>query len=219
MMKENAKEFWNRIDELKNGNSMHWLSEQCGMSKYTLQTTKNRGSVPKLDIVEKLAAMFDVSVGWLMAGEEEYREMEVGSPGNSSGVPFYNITAIAHLSEVLDNNSVLPDYYVDYQPFNDCTAYVPVYGDSMLPRFSSGDVIALKQLNNLSLILWGEAYVVVTTEEANSLCTLKLVFPGSAAEEVILRSTNPEYTGDMPIHKRDIVSLFIVKGKIRQVQM
>ena len=218
-MKENAKEFWNRIDEPKNGNSMHWLSEQCGMSKYTLQTTKNRGSVPKLDIVEKLATMFDVSVGWLMAGEEEYREMEVGSPGNNSGVPFYNITATAHLSEVLDNNYVLPDYYVDYQPFNDCTAYVPVYGDSMLPRFSSGDVIALKQLNNLSLILWGEAYVVVTTEEANSLCTLKLVFAGSAAEEVILRSTNPEYTGDMLIHKRDIVSLFIVKGKIRQVQM
>jgi len=189
-MKENAKEFWKRIDELKNGNSMHWLSEQCGMSKYTLQTTKNRGSIPKLDIVEKLAAMFDVSVGWLMAGEEEYHEQEAGSSYKqqlrSTGVPFYNITATAHLSEILDNDSSLPDYYVDYHPFNECTAYIPVYGDSMLPQYSSGDVIAIKQLNNMTLILWGEAYVVVTTEQANSLCTLKLVFPGTTADEVIL---------------------------------
>jgi transcriptional regulator with XRE-family HTH domain len=218
-MKENVKSFWKRIDQLRNGNTMHWLSEECGLNKYTLQTTKSRGSIPKLDTVEKLARMFDVSVGWLMAGEEEYGEAEDRALRIGSGVPFYNVTATAHLSEVLGNDTYVPEYYVDYQPFNDCTAYIPVYGDSMLPRFSSGDVIAIKQLNNFSLILWGEAYLVVTNEQANSLCTLKLVFSGETKEELILRSTNPEYAGDMPIHKRDILAMFLVKGKIRQVHM
>src|SRR5690606_12340216 len=59
-------------------------------------------------------------------------------------VPFFdvNLTQLqAGLPDIFSEST--PEYYVDYQPFNDCTAYLPVYGDSMYPRFVNGEIIAV----------------------------------------------------------------------------
>src|SRR5690606_19357786 len=57
-------------------------------------------------------------------------------------VPYYDIS-LSEMQPAADifHDSV-PEYYVDYRPFNDCTAYLPVHGDSMSPRFNSGEIIA-----------------------------------------------------------------------------
>lgn len=139
------------------------------------------------------------------------------SPDKNSqnrGVPYYDIDINATITTGFDNMTEVPDFYVDFKPFNDCSAYLPVYGNSMYPEFANGEIIAVKKLNNKEIIQWGEAHLVITDEEANSMKTLKLVLPHDEPDKLILRSVNPLFSGDTIIPKSSIINLYIVKGKI-----
>src|SRR3546814_14093953 len=60
------------------------------------------------------------------------------------GVPYYE-TGVTDTGKNFPQVSEPPEYYVDFRPFNDCTAYFPPYGDSMSPRYQNGDIIAVRQ--------------------------------------------------------------------------
>lgn len=123
--------------------------------------------------------------------------------------------------EMLLSNNInnTPEFYVDFQPFNDCTAYLPIYGDSMYPHFSSGEIVAVKKVSNHDIILWGEAYLIITDTNANNMKTVKLLYPHEDEDKIILRASNPEYKGDTIIPKSSILNLYIVKGKITRKQL
>ncbi len=139
----------------------------------------------------------------------------------ANGVPYYeNIDVSASITTMFNDNKETPTFYIDYQHFNDCTAYLPVVGDSMYPRYASGEIVAVKQIFNKDIIQWGEAYLIVCNENADNLRTIKLVHPCEKDEtKIILRASNPNYKGDTPISKDDIISMFIVKGKITRNQL
>ncbi len=134
-------------------------------------------------------------------------------------VPYYNM----QLSEIaFDNPSAFqesPEFYVNFRPFNDCTAYLPIFGDSMYPRFASGEIIAVKEVMNYDVILWGEAYLVVTNQQANQIATVKLLFEHERSDKLILRASNPNFKGDIVVDKRAVLRLFLVKGKITRNQL
>lgn len=134
-------------------------------------------------------------------------------------VPYYNV----NLSEIdVSRTNVFredPEFYVSFRPFNDCNAYLPIYGDSMYPKFASGEIIAIKEVANYDVIQWGEAYLVVTDERANGMATVKLLFEHAEEGMLVLRASNPNYQGDTVIHKEYIRKLFIVKGKITRNQL
>lgn len=139
---------------------------------------------------------------------------------DAESVPYYDVNVSElqrSLPDIFAENT--PEYYVNYRPFNDCTAYLPVYGDSMYPRFVSGEIIAVKEIVNPAVILWGEAYLVATDERANSMITVKLLYPHEDASKIILRSCNPNYQGDTIIDKTSIAKLYIIKGKITRNQL
>ena len=134
-------------------------------------------------------------------------------------VPYYDVN-IMDFSQPTDIfNETAPEYYVTFRPFNDCTAYLPVYGDSMYPRFINGEIIAVKEITNPDVILWGEAYLVVTDERSNSMVTIKLLHQHRDGRKIILRGCNPEYKGDTVIEKKSIVKLYLIKGKITRNQL
>lgn len=135
-------------------------------------------------------------------------------------VPFYDINII-DLNPSLPNlfNENIPEYYVDYRPFNDCTAYLPIYGDSMYPDYVSGEIIAIKEIINLEIILWGEAHLVITNELANNINTVKLLFEHPDPDKLILRAANPNFKGDTIISKKAVVKIYIIKGKITRNQL
>jgi len=134
-------------------------------------------------------------------------------------VPYYNLSITDLVFDGPDAFREVPEFYVNFRPFNDCTAYLPIYGDNMSPKFFSGEMIAIKEVRNLNVILWGEAYLVVANELANHLVTLKLIFAHGDDDKLILRAANPDYGGDVVIDKKAITKLFIVKGKITRYQL
>jgi transcriptional regulator with XRE-family HTH domain len=193
----------------------------------------NRGAIgsyisgkatPKLETLQKISEYYDLSLDYLINKDLSKiwkagtREQSLSNT-EARGVPFYNIDVNATITRSFNDVVESPEFYVDFKPFNDCTAYLPVYGDSMFPTYASGEIIAVKQLDNMDVILWGEAHLIITSELANNMKTVKLLFQHSDNDKIILRAANPEFKGDTVIPKEAILSLYIIKGKITRKQL
>lgn len=145
---------------------------------------------------------------------------EIQAAERKQGVPYYeNIEGTCGIIPQFSDYSEVPTFYIDYEHFNDCTAYIPVVGDSMYPQYCSGEIIAVKRIYNMDVIQWGEAYFVVTNDNANGLKTVKQIHWCDDDSKIILRASNPNFRGDTVINKVDIISLFIIKGKIKRNQL
>lgn len=169
-------------------------------------------------LLRDITDYYSLNTTWVSTGEGEMF-LEGADPlrpskSEGGGVPYYNIDLSQIPAESLAVMEEKPEYYVDYKPFNDCAAYLPVYGDSMYPKYASGEIVAVKQIANFDVIQWGEAYLVVTDEASNNLRTIKLLFPHDDENKLVLRASNPNYRGDTVISKSSLLSLYIIKGKI-----
>lgn len=197
-----------------------------------------RLSKPRYEVLEKIvnAVPLNISSEWLLTGKgemlrEEEKEYENPKLVTSTyeeikqlpvfrGVPYYeNVEATCGIVSQYNDYPENPAFFINYEHFNDCTAYIPVVGDSMYPQYCAGEIIAVKRIYNIEIIQWGEAYFVVTNENANDLKTVKLVFPHEDRDKIILRASNPNFKGDTVINKADIISMFIIKGKIKRNQL
>lgn len=135
----------------------------------------------------------------------------------TSKIPFYDTNVVSSVVKSFNDINNHPSYLVDYPPFRNCTAIINNYGDSMSPKFSNGDRLAIKQITNFDVILWGESYLVITNKKSNNLKAIKDVFQHPEEEnKIILRSANPQFSGDTIIDKAHITSMYLVKGKISQ---
>lgn len=171
-------------------------------------------------LLDDLIGYYGINPVWLYEGEGDmFDGTKAGAQAQNlepyeRGVPFFNVN-LAELS--FDSFSTLnepPEYYVNYRPFNDCDAYLPIYGDSMYPRYASGEIIAVREIRNFDVIQWGEAYLLITDERANGITAVKLLFEHPNEKKIVLRSSNPNFRGDTIIDKEMIRRLFIVKGKV-----
>lgn len=166
-------------------------------------------------IKDRLAFMFNVNREWLTHGlGEPLLKQGPLVVETREGIPFFDVNpAEMDLQEMLVAEHEA-DYFVNYKPFNDCTAYLPVFGDSMYPRYASGEIIAVKAITNFSVLQWGEAYLVITDERTNRIRSIKIVHEHADQTKLILRSSNPNYKGDTVIEKQNIRAMYIIKGKI-----
>ena len=151
----------------------------------------------------------------------EELEREVAEPiqqyihrDTPSSVPYYNIELSGDTFTSFKAAEKNIDFFVDYKPLNNCTAFLPYFGDAMLPYYKSGNTLAVKEIVNFDVLLWGEPHLVITNKNANNYKIVMCLHQHPNAEKIILRAKNPDYSGDITINKSDIVSLYIVKGKI-----
>ncbi|NTD95633.1 helix-turn-helix transcriptional regulator [Agrobacterium tumefaciens] len=174
---------------------------------------RGRGSRISAFIKDRLVYKLNVNIEWLETGVGEpiLKSGPVISEAKE-GVPYFDISLSDADTLILMEEQA--EYFVNYKPFNDCTAYLPVYGDSMYPRYASGEIIAIREITNFDVLQWGEAYVVMTDEKANHLRSIKMIYQHTDQNKLILRSSNPNFKGDTVIDKSNIKSLYIIKGKI-----
>lgn len=185
--------------------------------------------IPKKFIETLTSLHSDINVSWISTGigepikNQPSKNQIVEEPSanySQIGVPYYDdLDVTASIITSFQDYKEVPTFLIDYKHFNDCDAYLPVVGDSMYPKYSAGEIVAVKQIRSIETILWGETYLVITNENANSLRTLKDVHFSQDQTKLILRACNPDYMGDTYINKVDIISMFIVKGRIRRNQL
>jgi phage repressor protein C with HTH and peptisase S24 domain len=158
-------------------------------------------------------------IGNMFSDEELHQGSSSFRAESNDGVPFININPSDISSGEFNLLREKPEYYVNFRPFNDCDAYLPIYGDSMYPKYASGEIIAVREVINKEIIQWGEAYLIIADEYANNITTVKLLFEHNTSSKIILRASNPNYKGDTILDRNAIKRLFIVKGKITRNQL
>lgn len=95
-------------------------------------------------------------------------------------------------------------------PSYDFTMFIK--GDSMSPRFESGDEIACRRIDQSRFIQWGKVHVLDTTQGF----VIKRVYDDG--DKIRCVSYNPEYA-DFSIPKEDILSMSLVVGVISIMEM
>lgn len=205
----------------KNGMTQAEFAEKLEVSTATVASVENGSREAPKGLMKSLVTKFNVDARWLLTGEgnpdtEPASLQIIPQEGEeAAGIPFYDIDVMAHIAESLDLKEETPAGVLSIPGFKDCIACFPVYGSSMEPKISNGDVIAVSQAVTCDQILWGEIYLVIT----NAWRVVKTVHPGKTKEYIILRSINPAYAGDTNVKKEDLRALYLVRGVVSRLGM
>lgn len=188
--------------------SIRAFEEKCGLTNGTIGAIKIKG--PSVDNVSKISdACPDLNLNWLVSGRGQ---MLLKGPQKPTGqIPLLPFSAAAgYLSGGNDADSFRENTvaFLDFADRGaDCA--IRVDGDSMYPRYKSGDILAIKILKDPSFFQWGRVYCISTSQG----CIIKKLFPVPGDEsKIICHSENSELYPDYTITKSDVLAVAIVVG-------
>lgn len=106
--------------------------------------------------------------------------------------------------------------------FRDATAAMRVHGDSMYPEYKSGSIAALREVHNKRLVVYGQDYLIETTEYR----VIKRLQKSDLAQNWLACSVNEEtYVSNgrlihepFDIHIDDVLRLYQVLGNVKRNQ-
>lgn len=128
--------------------------------------------------------------------------------------PRVPLTAAAGSLSVAPNGVTLKDCeqmpLIHQFPDYDFTMFIK--GDSMSPRFESGDEIACRHIDQSRFIQWGKVHVLDTTQGF----VIKRVYEDG--DKIRCVSYNPDYS-DFSVPKEDILSMSLVVGVVSIMEM
>lgn len=172
------------------------------------------------NVLNKIVEAFpQINKDWLMTGHGDMlisgNKVTAPQISYTKGVPYYNVDFIGGFDIVLNDQTVNPEYLIDFQKYNEATCWCNVSGHSMEPEINNGDIIALKKIEDFSFLPLGEVYAIVTT---NGMRTIKRLGPSQNPECYTLVPTNksPEY-GIQELRKDMIQHIFQVLGCMKRL--
>lgn len=173
-----------------------------------------------INVLNKVMEVFpQVNKDWLMTGHGDMIKSNNNSTepqiNFTTGVPYYNVDFIGGFDIVLNDQTISPEYLIDFRKYNEATCWCNVTGHSMEPEITHGDIIALKKIEDKSFLPLGEVYAIVTT---NGMRTIKRLGPSSDPKCYTLVPTNksPEY-GIQELPKDMIEHIFQVLGCMKRL--
>ena len=185
---------------------------------YDLQTGKTKKISP--DVAEKILSTYpQYQKTWLLTGEtpvikDNSKEIEPVISLNS-GTPYYNVDFLGGFDMIFNDQTINPEYYIQFKPYEKATCWCNITGHSMEPEINSGDIIALRRIEDFSFIPYGEIYAIVTK---NDMRTVKRIGPSDNPDNYTLIPTNksPEY-GVQELPKAMILAIFEVMGCMKRL--
>lgn len=175
-------------------------------------------------IAEILSIFEEISPEWLLTGRGEMlrkgtssdhiREVtKMVSVKAGEGIPLIPIEAVAGWNGVDHEGVTLSDcknYYIPDLVSAGADYLIRVSGSSMYPKYSSGDILACKKINEVTFFQWGKIYVIDSAQGA----MVKRILPSEKDNCVVCKSDNDKYP-PFELPKTEIRSLSIVIGAIR----
>lgn len=141
----------------------------------------------------------------------------------TAGIPYYDVDVSASQVEMFNDKKEIPNLHYNIPGFEDCDFAVPVFGHSMYPTYENGTVIMCKKINDKTLIIFGEAYLIVTKDYR----MVKRLQRSELVGYVVACSDNEEERNakgqrkyepvDVPVDK--ILHLYLIKGVIKRNQL
>lgn len=208
-MENTVKERLIKYIEYK-GLSKNKFENICGFS--TRYVSNISISIPP-EKIKRISLNFpDLNTAWLMTGEGEMLKAEGEEKKavqySGKGAPYYNVDFAANFSIMQNDQTTVPDGMVSLPQFKGADCWVNVSGKSMEPTISSGDMIALRKVENWTEnILYGEVYAIVTEQYR----TIKRIRKSEDPDMVRLVPDNTEYDAQ-DIRKDSVIAVFRVLG-------
>ena len=207
------------------GYSVREFERAIGVSNGTVRHITDALSA---NLKEKISANFpQLNMNWLLTGEGEMLRSSKAAPSQpdvnerpvlkevtKGGLPLIPIDAVAGfngwdecgVSEMDCTHYDVPDFKTAHADF-----LIRVSGSSMYPKYSSGDILACRKIDEITFLQWGKVYVIDSRQGA----MVKRLFPmESNGDMVLCKSDNPNYP-PFELPKEEIRSLSIVVGAIR----
>ena len=197
-----------------------------------------RGTLPRADILEKIVITYDVNARWLLTGKGEMFKQDPAPnslPANHKAQSttsqvdsdrFYKTTekepgAIPLVSEkavgglinehfAVNKRDILGHYIIPKFRHLGVNFMIEVTGDSMIPRFYPGDIVACSIINNPRFIQWNKCHLIASREQG---LLVKRLMPGHTDDCLCAVSDNTSYP-PFDIPKDDIEGLARIVGSI-----
>lgn len=175
-------------------------------------------------LAPRIQEAIGVSAAWLLTGygsmyaeqpEEQIEavaekvEYDAVTQPSPTMKPYYNVDFAAGFALMENDQTVNPDYLIDCPQYRDCDLYCNVYGDSMSPTISSGDIVAMKRVEDFRYLINGKIYGVITT---NGLRTIKRIRDNG--DTFTLVPDNPS-VGEQTVPKDYITNIYLVIGVMK----
>lgn len=194
------------------GITMKAFEQKCDLSTGYVTSMRKGFGTQKLNNV--LSAFPELSRDWLLYGEGDMLLPSAGKDNAvinyEDGVPYYDEDFVLGFNELGFPASENPQFLVQMPKYANATLWCNATGHSMEPEINSGDVIALKLIEDSSFLLTGDLYAIVTT---NGLRTIKRLGKGRDEDHYRLIPTNKDYE-EQEIPKRMILKVYKVLGNL-----
>lgn len=182
------------------------ISEKTGFSKGSISEIIKGKRAPSDAFLKKFVEVFKIENSELF----ETKSIPEKSP---TGFYYPDIYASAGLETEMINDE-LNRIPVNIPNWEKGIEFINVYGDSMYPKYCSGEIIGIKEVQP-EYLNYGYAYVVIFND---GQVFLKYINPGSDKEHWILSSENPK-NPPREYHLSLIKKIFIIKGVITKTTM
>lgn len=169
----------NRIRQLRSAIEMKQsdLANQLNVKPNTISNWENEKSFPDLDSLRKMAAIFDVSVDYILGGSSIGTAEGVRIPvlGDvAAGIPIEAITDIVDYEEIDAALAATGDFFG-----------LRIKGSSMEPRMREGDVVIVRKQDSAET---GDTVVVLVNGDSATVKKIKY-----GPDGISLIPTNPAY--------------------------
>lgn len=188
------------------GLSQNQFEVTCGLPHSDI---RNRKQGPTASYVAKIVSKFpELDLNWLISGRGS---MLLDTQKRIRLLPLLPFSAAAGYLAGGNDADAFSAASISFPDFSergaDCA--IRVEGDSMYPRYKSGDILAIKILKDPTFFQWGRVYCISTTQG----CIIKKLFPcPDDADCIVCHSENSEHFPDYTITKSDVLAVAIVVG-------
>lgn len=201
--------------------------ENITKNKFYIKTGLSNGFLDKVkDIgvskVEKILKAFpSVNPIWLLTGEGSMLKTSIAKNAdansfllkNSKPIPLVNELAVGgfgNSSFSISEEDIKEYYIIPKFRHKKIDFMIEVFGDSMLPRYRSGDIVACQTANYNVFIQWNKIHVIATRDQG---IIMKRILQGSKKGYVTLVADNSDYP-PFEIPLSEITGVALVQGLV-----
>ena len=189
------------------GLSKNKFEKICGLStRYVSNISKSI----QPETIEKISLNFpELNTGWLLTGEGEMLKDDYAKGSAEKGIPLIPNEAFAGYGVFQYDDHPIVDFY-QIREFRNASFLLRVSGDSMSPKYHSGDLIACQKINEVTFWQWHRIYAISTKNQG---ILIKRVEKSDQPESVTCVSENPDYDA-FDLKNEEIVSVALVLGGV-----
>ncbi len=220
-----TKRFLDTYDYLKDKGiikSKRDFVQKIGVSPSIFTEISKKRTNVGIKVIQKTLQSFpQLNPDWLITGEGEMlrsgadeRPASMVPAPEGRGIPLVQAQAnaghgnfdLAALAKDVKEHYVIPKFRhmnVDF--------LIEITGNSMAPKYYSGDIVAVRRLENPNYIQWNRPHLIGTRDQG---LLVKRILPGNKKDHYTLKSDNPDYP-PFEIPKSDITGIGLIVGVIR----